>query len=64
MAVLLIIILIIIIFILAVICIHRSAKINSLKDQVEFLEYSLEQLTEKGNRDKEDSASLNGQGSI
>ena len=34
-------------FVLAAICIHRTAQVTSLKRQVEFLEYSLEQLTEK-----------------
>lgn len=47
MAILLITILIIIIFILAIICIKRGSKIISLKNQIEFLEYNLEQLTEK-----------------
>ena len=40
-------ILVIIIFILAVMCIHRSAQVYSLRRQVAFLEYSLEQLAEK-----------------
>ncbi len=47
MSILLITILLIIIFILAVICAKRGAQISSLKNQIEFLEYSLEQLTEK-----------------
>jgi predicted Holliday junction resolvase-like endonuclease len=47
MMLLLIAILIIIIFILAVMCIHRSTQVYSLKRQVNFLEYSLEQLAEK-----------------
>ena len=47
MAILVIACLLFFIIILAVICIQRSAQIISLKRQVEFLEYSLEQLTEK-----------------
>ena len=47
MAIFLIIVLFVIIIILAVICIHRGAQVTSLKDQVDFLEYSLEQLKEK-----------------
>ena len=49
MALLLIGILIIIIFILGVMLIHKSAQVSSLKNQIAFLEYSLEQLTEKEN---------------
>jgi len=47
MAIVINIILLIIIFILGVICIKRGALISSLKNQIEFLEYSLEELTEK-----------------
>jgi len=47
MEILLIGILIIIIFVLVVILIHKGAQVSSLKNQIEFLEYSLEQLTEK-----------------
>jgi len=54
MALLLIGILIIIIFILWVILIHKSAQVSSLKNQITFLEYSLEQLTEKEMNSKQD----------
>ena len=47
MVLLLIGILIIIIFVLGVILIHKSAQVSSLKNQIAFLEYSYEQLTEK-----------------
>ena len=47
MALLLIVILIIIIFVLGVILIHKNAQVSSLKNQIAFLEYSYEQLTEK-----------------
>jgi predicted Holliday junction resolvase-like endonuclease len=54
MALLIIIILIVIIFVLNVILIHKSAQVSSLKNQVAFLEYSLEQLTEKEKNSKQD----------
>jgi cell division protein FtsL len=47
MMLLLIAILVIIIFILAIMCIHRSSQVYSLRRQVNLLEYSLEQLAEK-----------------
>ncbi len=52
---LLISILVIIIFILAIMCIHRSSQVYSLRRQVNFLEYSLEQLAEKEKGSKEES---------
>ena len=55
MALLLIVILIIIIFVLAVILIHKSSQVSSLKNQVTFLEYSLDQLTEKEKNSKQGS---------
>ena len=55
MALLLIGILIIIIFVLGVILIHKSAQVSSLKNQVAFLEYSFEQLTEKEKNSEQDS---------
>jgi predicted Holliday junction resolvase-like endonuclease len=54
MALLLIVILVIIIFVLAVIVIHKSAQISSLKNQIAFLEYSYEQLTEKEKNSAQD----------
>jgi cell division protein FtsL len=54
MLILLIVILIIIIFILAVMCIHRSSQVYSLRRQVNFLEYSLEQLAEKEKDSKQE----------
>jgi len=54
MLILLIVILIIIIFILAVMCIHRSSQVYSLKRQINFLEYSLEQLAEKEKGSKQE----------
>jgi cell division protein FtsL len=51
---LLIAILVIIIFILAIMCIHRSSQVYSLRRQVNFLEYSLEQLAEKEKGSKEE----------
>ena len=54
MAILLIGILIIIIFVLGVILIHKIAQVSSLKNQITFLEYSLEQLTEKEKNSKQD----------
>jgi len=47
MTILLITILLIIIIILAVICIKRGSIISSLQNQVDLLEYSMEQLAEK-----------------
>jgi hypothetical protein len=47
MLILLITILFIIILILGTICAKRGAQISSLKNQIEFLEYNIEQLTEK-----------------
>lgn len=47
MLILLITTLFIIIFILAFICAKRGAQISSLKNQIEFLEYNLKELTEK-----------------
>jgi len=55
MSLLLIVILIVIIFVLGVILIHKSAQVSSLKNQIAFLEYSLEQLTEKEENSKQDS---------
>jgi len=55
MMLILIMILVVIIFILAVMCIHRSSQIYSLKRQVNFLEYSLEQLAEKEKGSKQES---------
>jgi cell division protein FtsL len=55
MMLLLIAILVIIIFILAIMCIHRSSQVYSLRRQVNFLEYSLEQLAEKEKGSKEES---------
>jgi cell division protein FtsL len=52
---LLIAILVIIIFILAIMCIHRSSQVYSLRRQVNFLEYSLEQLAEKEKGSEEES---------
>ena len=49
-----IVILVIIIFILAVMCIHRSSQVYSLRRQVAFLEYSLEQLAEKEKGSKQE----------
>ncbi len=46
MAILLITPLIIIIFILVAICAHREAQISSLKRQIHFLEYSIDQFME------------------
>ena len=54
MALLLIVILVIIIFVLTVILIHKSAQVSSLKNQITFFEYSLEQLTEKEKNSKQD----------
>ena len=54
MALLLIVILIIIIFVLSVILIHKSAQVSSLKNQIDFLEYSYEQLTEKEENSEHD----------
>jgi len=54
MTILLIAILLIIIFILGVICAKRGAQISSLKNQIEFLEYNLEELTEKEKGSKQD----------
>ena len=54
MTILLIGILIIIIFVLVVILIHKGAQVSSLKNQIEFLEYSLEQLTEKEEHSEQD----------
>jgi len=54
MTILLITILLIIIFILAVICVKRGSIISSLQNQIEFLEYSMEQLTEKEKVSKKD----------
>ena len=54
MTLLLIAVLIIIIFVLAAILIHKSAQVSSLKNQISFLEYSLEQLTEKEKNSKQD----------
>ncbi len=51
-----IVILVIIIFILAVMCIHRSSQVYSLRRQVAFLEYSLEQLAEKEKGSKQELA--------
>jgi predicted Holliday junction resolvase-like endonuclease len=51
MAIVINIILLIIIFILGVICVKRGAQISSLKNQIEFLEYSLEEFTEKNKKD-------------
>jgi len=55
MMLLLIAILVIIIFILAIMCVHRSAQVYSLRRQVNFLEYSLEQLAEKEKGSKQES---------
>ena len=52
MSVLLILMLLIIIIILAAICIQRGARVASLKKQVDFLEYSLGQITETENKDE------------
>ncbi len=49
-----IVIMVIIIFILAVMCVHRSAQVLSLRRQVNFLEYSLEQLAEKEKGSKQE----------
>ena len=54
MTTLLITTLLIIIFILAIICVKRGSTISSLQNQVEFLEYSIEQLTEKEKNSKKD----------
>jgi cell division protein FtsL len=54
MAILLIASLVIIIFILAIMCIRRNAQVYSLKQQVNFLEFTLEQLAEKGKTSKQD----------
>jgi predicted Holliday junction resolvase-like endonuclease len=54
MTLLLIVILIIIIFFLNVILIHKSAQVSSLKNQIAFLEYSFEQLTEKEKNSEQD----------
>ena len=44
----------IIVIILAAVCIHRSAQVSSLRKQVDFLEYSLQQFTEKEKGSKQD----------
>jgi hypothetical protein len=36
-------------------CIHRSSQVYSLRRQINFLEYSLEQLAEKEKGSKEES---------
>jgi hypothetical protein len=54
MAILLITSLVIIIFILAIMCIRRNAQVYSLKQQVNFLEFTLEQLAEKEKASKQD----------
>jgi hypothetical protein len=36
-------------------CVHRSSQVYSLRRQVNFLEYSLEQLAEKEKGSKEES---------
>lgn len=53
MSVLVILILVVIVFILAVICVHKGAQVTSLKNQVDFLEYSLRQITEKESKGNE-----------
>jgi cell division protein FtsL len=53
MAILIITSLVIIIFILAIMCISKNAQVYSLKQQVNFLEFTLEQLAEKEKGSKE-----------
>jgi len=54
MSLFIIVILIIIIFVMNVLLIHKNTQVSSLKNQVAFLQYSLEQLMEKEKHSEQD----------